>query len=143
MLQISTRFSVGVHILSLLHIMKGERCSSKFIAGSVNTNPVIIRRLLKMLSQAGLVKVERGVDGGAVLARPADEITMLDIYHAVGAADATLFHMHERTNPKCPVGAHIQQALEGTVSSAQQVLEASLEKQTLAEITDDILRREQ
>ena len=141
--QISTRFSIGVHILSLLDTMDGKRCSSKFIAGSVNTNPVIIRRLLRMLTQAGLINVERGTDGGAVLARPADKITMLDIYRAVGASDATLFHMHERTNPKCPVGANIQVALESTVDTAQQAMETVLAQQTLADITKDILRRNQ
>jgi len=65
---ISSRFSVAIHILSLLEISKDEICTSEYIAGSVNTNPVVIRRIMGMLSKAGLVEVRTGV-AGAKLSR--------------------------------------------------------------------------
>ena len=140
MLKISTRFSVGVHILSLLVIAKDRVCTSEFIAGSVNTNPVVIRRLLGMLKRAGLVNISAGV-AGTTLAKAPEAITLLDIYRAVGAADSTLFSIHEQTNPLCPVGANIQFALDDTVKTTQSVLERELASQTLADIVGKIESR--
>jgi len=137
MLKISTRFSVGVHILSLLVVCKDYSCTSDFIAGSVNTNPVVIRRLLSMLKKAGLVNTSAGV-AGATLAKKPEEITLLEIYHAVGAADGTLFSVHEKTNQRCPVGANIQFALDDTVKTAQDVMEKELSGRTLADIVTNI-----
>lgn len=137
MLKISTRFSVGVHILALLEVGKDYSCTSEFIAGSVNTNPVVIRRLLSMLKKAGLVQISRGVAGAKLAKRPED-ISLLEIYRAVGAVDSTLFSVHENTNPKCPVGANIQSALDDTVHSAQSVMERELAGRTLAEIIENI-----
>lgn len=137
MLKISTRFSVGVHILALLEIGKDFSCTSEFIAGSVNTNPVVIRRLLSMLKKAGLVQVSRGVAGAKLAKRPED-ISLLEVYRAVGAVDSTLFSVHENTNPKCPVGANIQSALDDTIHSAQSVMERELSGRTLAEIIENI-----
>jgi len=140
MLKISTRFSVGVHILALLEIGKDFPCTSEFIAGSVNTNPVVIRRLLGMLKKAGLVNITKGI-AGASLSRKPEKISLLEIYHAVGASDTTLFSVHEHTNLKCPVGANIQFALDGTVKSAQEVLEKELASRTLADIIGEIQAR--
>ncbi len=140
MLKISTRFSVGVHILALLEVAKGTPCTSEFVAASVNTNPVVIRRLMGMLKRAGLVRVSAGI-AGATLAKKPKEITLLDVYKAVGAADTSLFDIHEDTNQRCPVGANIQSALAGTVKSAQQVLERELSSQTLAGVIAKIKRR--
>ena len=137
MLKISTRFSVGIHILALLEIAKEYSCTSEFIAGRVNTNPVVIRRLLGLLKKAGLINSSAGV-AGAALARKPEEITLLEVYKAVGAADSTLFGMHEQTNPNCPVGANIQFALDDTVKSAQTVLEKELASRTLADIISNI-----
>lgn len=67
-LSISSRFAVGIHILSLLEINKGGVSSSEYIANSVNTNPVVIRKIMGMLKNAGLVNVRPGI-AGAELAR--------------------------------------------------------------------------
>lgn len=140
MLKISTRFSVGVHILALLEICKDFSCTSEFIAGSVNTNPVVIRRLLAMLKKAGLVQISRGI-AGAKLAKQPKDISLLEIYYAVGAVDSTLFSVHENTNPQCPVGANIQSALDDTIHSAQSVMERELAKRNLADIVENIKRK--
>ncbi|MDF2718835.1 MAG: Rrf2 family transcriptional regulator, partial [Paenibacillus sp.] len=84
---INSRFAVGVHILSLLEINKEGRNTSEYIAGSVNTNPVVVRRITGMLSKAGLVRTSPGV-AGATLARPIEEITLYDVYKAVRDDDA-------------------------------------------------------
>ena len=75
----NTRFSVAVHVLSVLCVSDGEPVTSSVLAASVGTNPVVIRKLLVMLSKASLVSVDRGKAGGARLARPASEISLADV----------------------------------------------------------------
>lgn len=130
MKQISSRFSIAVHILSLIAVSPGE-CTGDYLAGSVNTNPVIIRRITGMLKRAGLVDVRPGV-GGASLLREPERITLLDVYRAVEAAEADgLFHMHGRPNPACPVGRNIEAALGEKMTEAQSALERQLAGETL------------
>ncbi|MEC3531856.1 Rrf2 family transcriptional regulator, partial [Bacillus thuringiensis] len=105
---ISSRFTVGVHMLTLLAIDRNSRCTSEWIAGSVNTNPVVIRRITGMLKRAGLVVVQAG-NGGTTLARDLEEITFLDVYKAVEVVvEGQLFSFHDNPNIECAVGANIQ-----------------------------------
>ena len=83
----NSRFAVATHILTLLYSMGNDPLTSEFIAGSVNTNPVVIRRLLSVLNKAGLTTGRLGAGGGATLARPATAITLLDVHRAVGAGE--------------------------------------------------------
>lgn len=129
-MKISSRFSIGVHILSLLSIAKDAHCTSEWIAGSVNTNPVIIRRILGNLKKAGLVNVRAG-SGGAYLIKQLDEINLLDIYRAVEVVEeGELFNFHEDPNPQCPIGANIQGVLQLILRRSQAAME-----QVLADIT--------
>ncbi|MDX6151429.1 Rrf2 family transcriptional regulator [Marinococcus sp. PL1-022] len=130
---INTRFSVAVHILSLLASEPERRLSSSYIAASVNTNPVVIRRISGMLKQAGLLQTKPGVSGSLITRAPED-ITLLDIYRAV-QQDDLLFSTHSSPNPDCPVGRNIQSALEDSFKRAQNAMEAELEKQSLADVT--------
>ncbi|EML1595605.1 Rrf2 family transcriptional regulator [Burkholderia cenocepacia] len=138
----SSRFAFAVHVLALLSMQEGVPLSSDIIAGSVNTNPALIRRLLSMLAAAGLTTSQLGAGGGALLAREPGEITLLDVYRAVD--DAQLFALHRETpNPACLVGRHIQGVLTGYIGDAQRAMEASLAARTLVDVTADMLDREQ
>lgn len=135
---ISSRFSVAIHILTLLEIDKDEICTSEYIAGSVNTNPVVIRRIMGMLSKAGLVEVRTGV-AGARLARQLDQITLLEVYHAVHVVgEDGLFAVHDQTNPDCLVGKNIQAAIEPIFSKAQKAMENTLAAVTLQDVVNGI-----
>jgi DNA-binding IscR family transcriptional regulator len=137
---INSRFAVGVHILSLLEINKEGRNTSEYIAGSVNTNPVVVRRITGMLSKAGLVRTSPGV-AGATLARPIEEITLYDVYKAVRDDDADpLFAVHDKPNPECVVGKNIQCALEKSFNQAQTAMENELAGVTLDAVIHDILK---
>ena len=82
-MQISSRLTVAVHVLLCIEVFKDQRkVTSDFLASSVNVNSVVIRRILQQLKKAGIVRVTRG-SGGADTARPLEEITMLNLYHAV------------------------------------------------------------
>ncbi|SDC40559.1 Rrf2 family transcriptional regulator [Paraburkholderia lycopersici] len=137
----SSRFAFAVHVLALLAQQEGVPLSSEVIAGSVNTNAALIRRLLSMLANAGLTTAQLGAGGGALLAREPQAITLLDIYRAVD--DTQLFAMHrEEPNPACMVGRHIQQTLRGVIDDAQRAMQASLAARTLADVVDDVARSE-
>lgn len=138
---LNSRFAVAAHILTLLYEGAGEPLTSEYIAGSVNTNPAVIRRLLSQLSKAGLTHAQLGAGGGARLARPAEKITLRDVYRAVDVG--TLFAMHAQgPNPECPVGRHIQASLEGIAADAERALEAELAGRTIADLVNDVHRRE-
>lgn len=134
MKQISTRFSIAVHALSLIAVSPND-CTGDYIAGSVNTNPVIIRRIMGMLKKAGLVDVRPGV-GGASLRRSPEDITLLDVYRAVNAveADDPLFRIHDDPNDDCPVGRNIETVLQSELREAQAAMERRLAQTKLSQL---------
>ena len=137
-MQISSRFTIAIHIFTCIEALKDEyKMTSDFLALSINVNPVIIRRLLGQLREAGLINVQRG-SGGASLAKPANEITLLDIYNAVECVDQEgLFHFHDNPNQKCPVGRNIHSALDGRLDQIQTAMEKEMQSITIAEIIED------
>lgn len=140
-MKISSRFTVAVHIISLIYIAKGNVCTSEWIAASVNTNPVVIRRIIGMLKNAGLVNVHSGA-GGAYILKDLRQITLLDIYNAVEVVDEDgLFQLHQSPNPKCPVGANIHSVLELILSKAQSAMEQVLKNITMKDIIDHLIEK--
>src|SRR5579884_4267870 len=98
-MRIATRFSIAIHILTLLGFEEGESPTSEWMAGSIGVNPVVVRNILGMLRRAGLVHSQQGV-AGARPSRPLDQITMLDVYRAVEEG-GPLFAIHSHPNPAC------------------------------------------
>ena len=138
-MQIGSRFTIGVHIITAIDYFKDmERVNSEFLAGSIGVNPVIVRTVISQLREAGLVKTQRG-SSGAELAKPLNEITLYDIYRAVGSVDEEegLFHFHEQPNPDCPVGRNIHRVLDQHLIDAQRAMEEKLRTTTLADIVED------
>lgn len=129
---INSRFAVAIHILSLIAANPGKPVTSDYIAGSVNTNPVVIRRISSMLKKAGLLQTHAGI-AGATLTREIMDISLLDVYRAVQAQDG-LFAIHENPNPNCPVGRNIQAALEDAFGNAQKAMENELASKSVADI---------
>lgn len=141
-LSISSRFSVGIHILALIAINKNERSTSEFLAGSVNTNPAVIRKIMGMLKTAGLVNVQPGI-AGAELAKDLSAITLFDVYKAVNVVqEKELFSIHDNPNPECPVGKNIQSTIEPLFIKAQSAMEKVLNSLTLEDVVKDINDKE-
>ena len=138
-MQISSRFTVALHIFACAEYFKDKcKVTSDFLASSINTNPVIIRRILSQLSRAGLIRVARGT-GGIEISRPLKDITFLDVYRAVEPIeDGRLFHFHENPNPACPVGRNIQALLDGKLESIQSAMEDRMKEYTLDDIRHGI-----
>ena len=141
-MQISSRFTVAVHVLICIEMFKNDhKVTSDLLASSVNANPVVIRRLLQQLKAAGIVRVVRGT-GGADTARPIDQITLLDIYNAVECVDdGELFHFHENPNQRCPVGRNIHAVLDVRLEKIQGAMENEMKSVTIQDILTDTQKR--
>ncbi|MBI6872467.1 Rrf2 family transcriptional regulator [Clostridium aciditolerans] len=136
MKKLSSRFSIAVHIL-ILSAITDKNCTSEFIASSVNTNPVLIRRIIGFLKKSDLVNVQAGT-GGTFLQKAPSEITLLDVYNAVEVTeDNRLFNFH-KGNIKCKVGANIESILGASFRNAQNAMENELKKVTIQNIIDGI-----
>jgi len=133
----SSRFAVAVHVLAMLAMAGEQLITSGRIAGSVNTNPVVIRRILSTLREAGLVTAQPGTGGGASLVRRPEAITLLEVFRAVESGD--LFALHSQPpNSLCVCGRHIQAVLEEVFSKAEVAVEEVLAEVTVAQIAQEI-----
>ncbi|MDE6454844.1 MAG: Rrf2 family transcriptional regulator [Dysosmobacter sp.] len=140
-MQISSRFTIAVHVLLCIEMFKGShKVTSDFLASSVNANPVVIRKLLLQLKAAGIIRVARGT-GGADTVMPPGEITLLDVYNAVESLDGgELFRFHENPNPLCPVGRNIHAVLDVKLEEIQRAMEKKLGEVTLQDVLADTKR---
>lgn len=137
-MQISSRFTIAIHIFACIYTFENERkITSEFLASSVNVNPVIIRKLLSQLKAAGLVSVQRG-SGGTSIAKPLDEISLLDVYRAVECIDnGKLFHFHENPNQDCPIGRNIHHILDDKLQQVQNAMEQEMAGITISDVIRD------
>jgi Rrf2 family protein len=129
----SCRFAMAVHVLAVLAYKEGDPVTSSLLAGSVNTNPVIIRRLLLSLKRARLIDTRKGAGAGSRLSRSPARINLAEIYRAVESHEA-FSSPANKPNAGCPVGNCIRKTLEKVFASAESALERDLEKTTLADV---------
>jgi Rrf2 family protein len=131
----STRFSVALHILAHL-VDAPDSKTSEQLAGCVRTNPVVVRRTLAGLREAGLVASARGLGGGWRLARNPDQITLRDVYEALG--ERLLQGIDVTGSGAPPTGCRIQRAVAGTLDEflddAEALLASRLDQITLASL---------
>ncbi|MGP9558265.1 Rrf2 family transcriptional regulator [Psychrobacter sp. AOP7-A1-24] len=142
-MSITTRFSVGIHILAVLDIYQDEVTSSSFIASSVNTNPAVIRKIMSLLKAAGLIHTQAGV-AGARLTKLPEQIPLLAVYDAVYADNKSqaLFDVHQDTSERCLVGIHIQSAINPILHRVEDALREELKGSTLADVIEQIRSQE-
>jgi Rrf2 family protein len=138
---ISSRVAVAVHVLAYMAWKRSEAQTSERIATSVNTNPVVVRRIIGALRNAGMVSVQPGVGGGATLAREPGDITLLDVYRAVEDGDE-LFSLHpSEPSRACNVGGNIRDVLRPIFCRAHQAMEGVLGGVTIADVGGEVMRR--
>ena len=133
----SCRFAVAVHVLAVLAYKEGESVTSARLASSVNTNPVVIRRLLLLLQAAGFIETSKGAGAGSRLRRKPERITLAEVYQAVETDEPFATHS-KKPNQACPVGNCIQAELEKVFSAADNALQGELAKTNLADILKSV-----
>ena len=129
----SSRFAVAVHVLTLMAWADEEPLKSEQVAESVNTNPVVIRRMLCELAESKLVVSQTGAMGGSKLARPPHQITLLDIYLAVESRGVFSLHRHP-PNRHCPVGVNIGTVLNEVLDEVDSAVERVLANITIKDV---------
>jgi Rrf2 family protein len=127
------RFAFAVHILAMLAYRQEDGATSEVLAASVNTNPVVIRRLLTILRHAGFISTRHGARAGSRLNRRADEISLDEVYRAVEASPSFSLRA-KKPNRRCPVGRQMEAVLGGIFEAAQAALEQALSRRTLADV---------
>jgi Rrf2 family protein len=137
----NSRFTMAAHILAMLarHEQTGHGpVTSEVMAESIQTNPVVVRRVLGDLSRAGLVESKRGVGGGVLLARGADTITLRDVYEAVEEG-SELFGRHPSgPNEDCTIAPVVAEYLEDVFGRAEAALKQSLSATTVAKMSHEL-----
>ena len=127
----SGKFAISVHILTLLATSEDEWTPSEYLAGSININPVLVRKELVNLRNHGLVISKEGKSGGSTLAKPAELIAMSDIYEAVREKQFLGKSIND-PNPACTIGRQINEHLDHLYTESERALLRSLENITLA-----------
>ena len=114
-MQISSRFTIALHIFACVDTFKDEhKVTSNFLASSINTNPVIIRK---------------------ILTRDLSKISFFDVYEAIEPVKGgDLFRFHEAPNPECPVGKNIHALLDDKLKAIQNAMEEEMKKYTLLDL---------
>ncbi|ODA66503.1 putative HTH-type transcriptional regulator YwnA [Methyloligella halotolerans] len=135
----NSKLSGVLHVLLHMAELDGP-ATSEMLAKAMCTNPVVVRRTLGGLRDAGYVRSEKGHGGGWCIARPLTEITLLDIYRALGAPP--LFAMGNRTeSPGCAVEQAVNAALDESFREAEALLLTRLGEVTLAALSEDFHAR--
>jgi len=137
----NVQFTVAAHIAAVLGDHYGEDVTSARLAGSVNAEPTFVRRSVAKLSKAGIVVATRGKHGACRLARPPEEISLLDIYRASEAPAAFTIHDYP-VQEVCPTSRHLKDSMTEVLEDAQSGFEARLAARSLAGLVDRIRCRE-
>jgi len=138
------RFTLAVHILGMLAWVERERgasATSEELAKSINTNPVVVRRVLGDLRRAGLVDTKRGVGGGVTLAKNASQITLRHAYEAIEQGEQLFAGYPSGPNPRCPVGNVLADYLGEVYGNAEESMKRSLGKVTVDAMVRDVSSR--
>jgi DNA-binding IscR family transcriptional regulator len=133
----SSRFAVATHVLLALSLHPGERLSSSFLASTVNTNPVVIRRLLGALQRAGLIVTASGKAGGTELALSPSAITLRDVYEAVSGGEVFALSPSP-PNRHCPLSCSMKGVLLPVFASAEAALAERLACTTLSSLAAQV-----
>jgi Rrf2 family protein len=137
---VNQQFTFAVHIMTALAFSPGEVIGSQTLAASVNTNPVVVRRLLLALRRAGLIETFTGKYGGARLGKKPREISLVDIYDAV--EPRPVIPVNERKAlKKCPVSCNMKTIMSRVAESTDEAVRKHLRGISLAQLVRRVRSR--
>jgi len=131
----NTRFATAIHIMTLLAESPQEWLTSEWIAGSININPVIVRKEMSILREAGLIISRQGKEGGSQLAKNAEQINISEIYSAVKNTEV-LGKKNQNPNPSCSIGKEINVHLDVLFDETDKLVFNFLGDKSLKEFSD-------
>jgi len=137
----NSRFAMATHILLAIALEqdqkpdgeKNTRVNSQRVAGSVNTNPVVVRRIVSDLTKAKMITSFAGKGGGLVLTRPPQQISLQEIYEALGEQPVFAYNPN-KPNPKCPLSKKMAQVLRPVFADVQLGVSNQLAKIKLSDL---------
>lgn len=133
----NSRLSTAIHVAGILSFADRVPLTSEAIAKSVNTNPVVIRRIIGQLARHGLVRVKMGLGGGASLAKDASEINLAEIYAAL--EEGSLFEVPQlEESHQCQIGKIVRPVLSGVLGAAEDCLVEGLRRVSLQEVIEKV-----
>lgn len=132
----NTRFATAIHILTILSENPDEWMTSDWIAGSINVNPVVVRKEISVLKNARLLESRQGKEGGVRLNKNSNEIQISEIYEAVKNTEV-LGKKNKNPNPQCPVGKQINENLDVLFQETDQIVFRFLENKTLKDFAEN------
>lgn len=135
-MQLDTRLARLLHVLVHMHL-RGGSTTSENIALMLHTNPVVVRRTMAALRNAGYVRSAAGRGGGWELARSLEDFTVRDVYVAI--AHTALFALGPANdNPACPVEAAVNRHINDALTAAETIALRVFGQKRLAEIARDV-----
>lgn len=135
-----SRLSGVLHVLLHMAQNDGAPVTSEVLAEAMQTNPVVIRRIMAGLRAQGYVQSEKGHGGGWTLACDLTKVSLHDVYAALGCP--SVFALGNRTeSPGCLVEQAVNAALDKTFHDVEQLLLARLGEVTLAQLAADVKQR--
>ncbi len=140
-MQITSRFTIAVHIIACIEYFKDIDITSNFLSGSIGANSVIVRTVISYLKKANIIEISQG-KSGIKLKKSVNKITFYDIYKALDCIndDMGLFHFHTNPNIKCPIGKNIHKAMAGKLLKIQTSMETEMKKITVSNVIKDIIK---
>ena len=130
---VNQQFTFAVHIMTVLAFSPGEVIGSQILAASVNTNPVVVRRLLQALRRAGLIETFTGKHGGARLRKKPREVSLMDVYDAV--EPRPVIPVNERKAfRRCHVSCNMKSIMSRVAEGTEDAVRNHLRGITLAEL---------
>ena len=125
----------------LIHIDQSERgMTSDQIGEMLGTNPVVVRRTMAGLRARGYVTSEKGHGGGWKLARPLEQLTLLDIYEAIGEPSMFALGLAE-DHPQCLVVGAVNDTLNDTFNEARQLILKRFQGVTIGDVAVGVKKR--
>jgi Rrf2 family protein len=131
------QFSSALYLLMTLAYHKERRMNSKEIALGLKTNPVVVRRLMTLLSDSGLIKSRKGRDGGVWLARDPAKVSLADVYRAVELPEM-ITEFDKPALKACAVSCAMKKIISQVSNSLETDIRKSLSKVRLSDLLEKV-----
>lgn len=134
-MQLDTSFASAIHICVYLDKAGRKLVNSNELAASIGTNPVVVRRIVAKLKEFGIVKVKVGIGGGYMLGKPANNITLWDIYLCMRKDNPFKLKVGNTTDA---ITTSLPKALEDTFAETEYAMKKPLGNTTVRQVTGKI-----